>query len=147
MESIKLQSADKVVFSISKDVAFLSLTVKNMVEDTGDNELVPLPNVSADILSKVVEYCEFHVDETKTEREQKTWDTEFMGVDQRILFDIILAANYLHIKPLLELSCQTVADMIKNKSPEEIRRVFNIREDFTKEEQEEVRRENQWAFE
>lgn len=57
------------------------------------------------------------------------------------------AANYLNIKTLLDLTCQTVADMIKGKTPEEIRKTFNIKNDFTPEEEEEVRRENQWAFE
>ncbi|KAM7479457.1 hypothetical protein LguiA_027670 [Lonicera macranthoides] len=58
-----------------------------------------------------------------------------------------LAANYLNIKSLLDLTCQTVADMIKGKTPEEIRKTFNIKNDFTPEEEEEVRRENAWAFE
>uniref|UniRef100_A0A7N0UJ14 SKP1 component dimerisation domain-containing protein n=1 Tax=Kalanchoe fedtschenkoi TaxID=63787 RepID=A0A7N0UJ14_KALFE len=57
------------------------------------------------------------------------------------------AANYLNIKGLLDLTCRTVADMIKGKTPEEIRKTFNIKNDFTPEEEEEVRRENQWAFE
>ncbi len=56
------------------------------------------------------------------------------------------AANYLNIKGLLDLTCQTVAQMIKGKTPEEIRKTFNIKNDFTPEEEEEVRRENQWAF-
>ena len=56
------------------------------------------------------------------------------------------AANYLNIKSLLDLTCQTVAQMIKGKTPEEIRKTFNIKNDFTPEEEEEVRRENQWAF-
>lgn len=60
---------------------------------------------------------------------------------------ILQAANYLNIKNLLDLTCQTVADMIKGKTPEEIRATFNIKNDFTPEEEEEVRRENQWAFE
>lgn len=57
------------------------------------------------------------------------------------------AANYLNIKSLLDLTCQTVADMLKGKTPEEIRKTFNIKNDFTPEEEEEVRRENAWAFE
>jgi S-phase kinase-associated protein 1 len=40
-----------------------------------------------------------------------------------------------------------VADMIKGKIPEEIRKTFNITNDFYPKEEEEVRRENQWAFE
>ena len=46
-----------------------------------------------------------------------------------------------------QLCCQTVADIIKGKTPEEIRAYFHIKNDFTPEEEEEVRRENQWAFE
>ncbi|PHT51896.1 E3 ubiquitin ligase complex SCF subunit sconC [Capsicum baccatum] len=53
-----------------------------------------------------------------------------------------LAANYLNIKSLLNLTYQTVANMIKEKTPEEIRKTFNIKNDFTPEEEEEVTREN-----
>ena len=64
-------------------------------------------------------------------------------VDQVTLFELILAANYLDIKGLLDVSCKTVANMIKGKSPEEIRKTFNIKNDFTPEEEEQVRRENE----
>lgn len=57
------------------------------------------------------------------------------------------AADHLNIKGLLDLTCQTVADMITNKTPEEIRNTFDIENDFTPEEEEEIRREDQWAFE
>ncbi|KAI8548521.1 hypothetical protein RHMOL_Rhmol07G0279300 [Rhododendron molle] len=75
------------------------------------------------------------------------WFTQFANVGKSVLFDMILAANYLDIKSLLDLTCQTVADMIKGKTPEEVRKIFNIVNDFTPEEEDEVRRENAWAFE
>jgi S-phase kinase-associated protein 1 len=75
------------------------------------------------------------------------WDLDFCKVDQPTLFELILAANYLDIKELLDLTCKTVANMIKGKTPEEIRKTFNIKNDFTPEEEEQVRRENEWCEE
>ncbi|OUS44936.1 Skp1 family, dimerization domain-domain-containing protein [Ostreococcus tauri] len=111
--------------------------------------MVPLPNVSSKILAKVIEYAKFHVDAKKAneaEAKIKEFNTEFVKVDQATLFEIILAANYLNMKGLLDLTCMTVANMMKGKTPEEIRKTFNIKNDFTPEEEEEVRKENQWAF-
>lgn len=48
------------------------------------------------------------------------WDAEFVEVDQEMLFELILAANYMDIKPLLDLTCAKVASMIKGKTPEQI---------------------------
>jgi S-phase kinase-associated protein 1 len=152
---VKLKSSDDEMFVVEEAVAFESQAVKNMIEDTGIDAPIPLPNVSSKILAKVIEYCKYHVDNQKAsedkpatpEDEIKAWDADFVKVDQATLFDLILAANYLNIKNLLDLTCQTVADMIKGKTPEEIRKTFNIKNDFTPEEEEEVRRENQWAFE
>ncbi len=41
------------------------------------------------------------------------------------------AANFMDIKPLLDLSCAKVASMLKGKTPEQIRKQFNIANDFT----------------
>lgn len=55
-----LQSSDKQEFQVDEDVAFQSITVKNMLEDTGADFAVPLPNVNGATLSKVLEYCSKH---------------------------------------------------------------------------------------
>ncbi|KAK1297086.1 SKP1-like protein 1A [Acorus calamus] len=151
---VTLKSSDGEVFEVEETVALESQTIKHMIEDDCADNGIPLPNVTSKILSKVIEYCKKHVEvapktgEDRTQEEElKAWDVDFVKVDQGTLFDLILAANYLNIKSLLDLTCQTVADMIKGKTPEEIRKTFNIKNDFTPEEEEEVRRENQWAFE
>lgn len=126
-----------------------------MVEDDCADNAIPLPNVKGPILARVIEYLKKHVADAEDNKERKKedveslkeFDKEFVKVDQSVLFDLILAANYLNIKELLDLTCQAVADMIKGKTPEQIRKTFNIKNDFTPEEEEEVRRENQWAFE
>lgn len=75
------------------------------------------------------------------------WYADFTNVEQDTLFELILAANYMDIKPLLELTCATIASLIKGKTPEEIRRTFNIVNDFTPEEEANVREENKWCEE
>ena len=62
-----------------------------------------------------------------------------------MLFEIILAANYPDIKALLDVGCKTVANMVKGQSPDAIRKIFNIQNDFTPEEEDRIRRENEWA--
>ncbi|PIA44653.1 hypothetical protein AQUCO_01700330v1 [Aquilegia coerulea] len=149
-KKVTLNSSDGESFEVEEAVITQSQTIKHMIEDDCADNGIPLPNVTAKILAKVIEYCKKHVEvegQSTDQEELKTWDADFIKVDQATLYDLILAANYLNIKSLLDLTCQTVADMIKGKTPEEIRKTFNIKNDFTPEEEEEVRRENQWAFE
>ncbi|KEF50789.1 E3 ubiquitin ligase complex SCF subunit sconC [Exophiala aquamarina CBS 119918] len=143
-----------------RKVAERSIVVQNIVSDLGEeamDEAIPIPNVNAAVLEKVIEWCTHHmhdpfssIDKTDTDSRQNStdieeWDHAFLQVDQEMLFQIILAANYLDIPALLDLGCKTVANMIRGKSPEEIRRAFNIQNDFTPEEEDQIRRENAWA--
>merc|ERR1712032_64528 len=147
---IKLKSKQEEIFEVEKEVACRSVTVKNMVDDTELDTPVPLPMVDSKILIKVIEYCKYHHkadQESVPEDDKNVWDKDFVKVDDETLFNLILAANYLDIKSLLDLTCKTVADEIKGKTPEEIRIRFNIKNDFTPEEEEEVKRENAWCEE
>ncbi|KAI8640916.1 E3 ubiquitin ligase complex SCF subunit sconC [Parasitella parasitica] len=151
--SVFLQSSDGEDFKIDRDVAERSVLIKNMLEDIGESDApIPLPNVTSKILGKVIEWCIHHRDDALVQDDQERrntdideWDQKFMEVDQETLFDIILAANYLDIKPLLDIGCKTVANMIKGKNAEEIRRTFNITNDFTPEEEAQIKKENEWA--
>jgi len=162
MPQVKLSSNDGENFEVNKDVIKLSNTIKTMLEDLGDNEeeggeqeIIPLQNVNGSILKKVLQWCQYHKDdppplEEDDNKEKRTddipsWDQEFLKVDQGTLFELILAANYLDIKGLLDVTCKTVANMIKGKTPEEIRKTFNIKNDFTPEEEEQIRKENAWC--
>ena len=161
MPAIKLQSSDGEIFPVDVLIAKKSVTIKTMLEDLGmdeeDEEEVPLPNVNAATLKKVVQWASYHKDdpplpEDDENKEKRTddissWDTDFLKVDQGTLFELILAANYLDIKGLLDVTCKTVANMIKGKTPEEIRKTFNIKNDLTPAEEEQIRKENEWCEE
>ena len=77
----------------------------------------------------------------------EAWYADFVNLEQETLFELVMAANYLDIKALLELSCAKVASLIKNKSVQEIRTFFNIENDFTPEEEAQIQEENRWAEE
>jgi S-phase kinase-associated protein 1 len=154
-KKVILKSFDGQTFEVDQAIVLESQTIKYLIEDCADNG-IPIPNVTGTILAKVIEYCKKHSevsndkssddDLKKWDEDLTKWDEDFVKVDQATLYDLLLAANYLEIKSLLDLICQTVADMIKDKSPEEIRKIFNIVNDFSPEEEEEVRREYAWAL-
>lgn len=121
---------------------------------------IPLPKVKSHVLKKVVEFCDHYVNvEEMVEVEKplksqnmadvvQEWYAEFATFDtQHELFELILAANYMDIKPLLDLTCATVASMMKGKTAEQIRQTFGIVNDFTPEEEAQVRLENKWCEE
>lgn len=164
-KKINLKSCDGDIFEIDEAVALESQTIKHMIEDNcADATGIPLPNVTSKTLAKVIEYCKKHVEAANSQEKHaveagnsqekhavednlKNWDAEFVKVNQVTLFELILAANYLDIKSLLDLTSKAIAAMMVGKTPEEIRKMFNIANDFTKEEEEELREENKWAFE
>ena len=65
------------------------------------------------------------------------WDEEFMSTinyineqDQSILFDIIIAANYLHIQWLINITTMEVARKMEKKTSEQIRELFKLENDL-----------------
>ena len=153
---IKLVSAGGKTYEVEESVACRSQMIKSFVEGRGTEEEIELPNVSSEILEKVIEFSRHYKDSTPLEIEKPItssvmtemvplWDAQFIDLDNETLFELVLAANYLDIKSLFDLASTKVASMLKGKTAEEIRRHFNIDEDFTPEEEARVREENKWA--
>lgn len=101
---IMLKSSDGETFEVEETVALESQTIKHMIEDDCANTSIPLPNVTSKILAKVIEYCKKHVDAPKEESafgkapaddDLKSFDSEFVNVDQGTLFDLILVCLLL----------------------------------------------------
>jgi len=163
---VTLQTSDGQVFTVAVEIAKMSETIKNLIEDAGIDNPIPLPNVNSKSLELTIEYCKYHYENptvvTEDAKEAKEgekvekrtdnmspWDADFTKriPTQEDLFALILASNYLDIKDLLDVTCQAVANMVKGKTPEEIRLAFNIKNEFTPEEEEQVRKENEWCEE
>ena len=62
MPSIRLQSSDGEVFPVDVEIAKQSVTIKSMLDDLGmkEDEVIPLKNVNAAILRKVIQWATYH---------------------------------------------------------------------------------------
>ena len=147
--------------TVDYEVMKLSKLVEESLGDdpeSHDNALLPLPKIKTQVLKKVIEYCTHykHVEAMKEistplpgdvmEEIVQDWYCAFSDVDNVLKYEILSAANFLNIQPLLDLMCLRISVMIKGKTAEEIRRIFNIPEELTPEEEREILEENAWAM-
>lgn len=95
----------------------------------------------------MVKYLEYLDKNPKVDNKLTDWEKEFCNLPHDDLFNLILASNYVEFQELLDVTCQVVAEMIKGKTVEEIRKVFGVENDFTPEEYEQVKKENEWIEE
>ncbi|KAI9073145.1 hypothetical protein K1719_036740 [Acacia pycnantha] len=156
VEAITVVSRDGGEFKITVTAAMVSNLLKEILEVdvcVSDDCKVPLFLVNSKTLVKVIEYCEKHAPRANSgasdsdAEELKNWDIEFMKVDvEDALFDILMAADFLHIQDLVDLACQTVADLMRGKTLSQIRKIFHIKNDFSSEEEEQLRRQHPGCF-
>jgi S-phase kinase-associated protein 1 len=163
---IVLQSNDAtpVEFAVEREAAKMSGLIKDMLDSADDEPvIIPAENVSAATLHHVVAYMETHhnqrseplekplrgkIEDVISEQDRKFLFVDLLGEGgQELVMDVLMAANYLNVPDLLALTCAFVASMIKGKSTEEIRALFNIENDFSQEEEEKIREENRWCAE
>ena len=144
--SIVLETSDDVQVRVPLEVAEMFVFLKSVTGDDkiDDKTIIPLPNVRSLILKKVIEFCTHYL--TKGQKMPRiakplisedlsqcgipAWYVDFVDQEQVVLFDIILAAEYLNIEPLLNLTCAKVGSMIKGKTTDEIRIFLNIADDI-----------------
>jgi S-phase kinase-associated protein 1 len=154
---LSLLSSDGRAFIVDEEDWAHSATIVDMVDvgmfdenNAADDEVpvIPLPNVTASVMEVVVEY----LDALRSGAESgavSAFSAARLRDDaegDEAVFELMLAANYLVIKPLLDLTCAHVAGVIRGKTPEEIRQRFKLANDFSPEEEAAVRMENEWAF-
>merc|ERR1712080_765344 len=97
--------------------------------DIFENEAIKTP----ELFRMVVKFCDHHElapfeeipkplrSNNLVECGVSEWDADFVNIEQAVLFELILIANFLDMRSMLDLSCAKVASMIKGKNTEEIR--------------------------
>eukprot|EP00604_Paraphysomonas_vestita_P003040 CAMPEP_0174821710 /NCGR_PEP_ID=MMETSP1107-20130205/9212_1 /TAXON_ID=36770 /ORGANISM="Paraphysomonas vestita, Strain GFlagA" /LENGTH=130 /DNA_ID=CAMNT_0016039031 /DNA_START=148 /DNA_END=540 /DNA_ORIENTATION=- len=128
-----------------------------MIEEESEAEQeIPLPNVTSEVLSKIIEFLNHFAANSfnpieKPLKFQKLidmvpeWYVQFIDLPHEKLAGLAAAANYLDIRPLLDLVCAALAIQIKGKTPDEIRSHFGVVNDFTPEEEAKLIEEHKWV--
>ncbi|PIA61928.1 hypothetical protein AQUCO_00200133v1 [Aquilegia coerulea] len=111
-KKVTLKSSDSIAFEVEEVVVLQSETIKHLLEKP-ERMLasILLPDVTANILGKVIEYCTKHVGNSNRKEDLKKWDAEFVNVDPVTLLDLMDAAKNLEIKNLLDLTSHTFSEM------------------------------------
>ena len=102
--------------------------------------------INSEVLRKIVDYCTYYQTDPMREIPKplkssslsdlvQQWYADLVAVESTDLYELITAANYLDIKPLLTLTCSAIAALIRGKTPAEIRAVFGLGNDFGRIEQ------------
>lgn len=145
-KNISLTSSDNVKVIVEEKSAQRSNLLKGLIQDYDESSDIAMPDVRGDVLKKIVEYLVHYKDSEPKEIPKPLpsanlldvtdeWDVTFINsIDLDTNFDMIQAANYMDIKPLLDLSCAKIASLMKGRSADEIRTMFNIECDLTEEE-------------
>lgn len=140
MQTIRLQSSDLEVFELDVEFARRSGWIRSKLEEESGNldeqYLIRVKNLNGKVLRKVIEWLVEHKEDLTEEEEECgrrleegsdglfTWNQDFFDVEKEMLIELVLAANFLDIKELLEGSCQAIADLIFSRSPEDVQQLF-----------------------
>lgn len=165
-EQMSVLTSDQETFTVSRKLLQCSQTLTELSKEVDlDKDVVPLPQITGKVLKRVVAWWNLHANDpeppTTVKREGpagvplpditaepkviSTVDQEFFkSLSHEDIFELILATNFLHIEELLDLCCATVANLTLGKTPTEIYKMFDVKEELTPEEEEEIRKENPW---
>lgn len=163
-KTLTLVSSDGHEFQVEEGAAVLSITLKNMVEDDCADNPIPVREVDGKTLSKVIVYLKkhgggdelsgederaFNIDFLASEALKKHGGGDELSDEDKIfeLRDLLLAANYLEIKGLLDIVALKIGDISKDKPVDWVRKVYGIENDYSPEEEEMLRNEHPWAHE
>lgn len=143
--NVNLVSSDGVTFSVPVRAAKLSNLVSMMTDEDFPDELndekmedIPILRVRSQVLDMIVSFM-IHYDIDPMVTIEKPLVSNIIGnvvqhwyavfiehMNKDMLYDLVNAANYMHIQPLLELACAGVAISINNKTTTEIEQEFHL---------------------
>ncbi len=137
-------------FKLSRDAANRCGIIRAHLEMVEAEQMelgvLPLPNIEAAIMPMIIEFLE----EPYEEREKgklSEFESDWMPTDTAELAKLLLAANYLDCQEMLDALTQHTANLIKGKTPEQLREMFKTPDDIPEEKKREIHEQNKFLLE
>jgi S-phase kinase-associated protein 1 len=129
---------------------FLPVDLSVDVDDTAST-ILPVPGINSETLVAIAAFCELHIDIRRKALASGPPPTPikphgvaqaeidfFHNLEKSEIFSLIMAGHSLGLRALVESAAAAIATLVRGKSPEELRRYFGIKNDFTPEEERDV---------
>ena len=160
MVILVIQEGGEVEVPVDARIANLSGIIRDVIQDSGTSEPIPIFKVSRNMLNILLEFAEHHNynlpaeipkplnKESFTDIIVDPWDIDFVkrfSMDQ--YNELMAAADFLNFTPVLDLMSAYIASQLRGKDVETLLQEWNVTHEFTPEEEDKLKQENPWAFE
>lgn len=148
VQKITLISMEGDRISLQKNQIQHSHLLQTLVAGNPNDHLeIPLRHIRHVTLDRVVKWMKHHDQSNPPKDIEKPlrsaflyqlvdqWDSDLVELSLDQLFELLMAANYMHVKALVELVSAKIAIVFKGKNPEQLRKALGVTKDFTPEEE------------
>jgi len=150
----------EVEVQVDARIANLSGVIKDVIQDSGTSEPIPIFKVSKKMLNILLEFAQHHNYNLPAEIPKPLnkpsftdiildpWDIDFVKrFTMEEYNELMAAADFLNFTPVIDLMSAYIASQLKGKEVENLLEEWGITEEFTPEEEDKLKQENPWAFE
>lgn len=117
---------------------FSTKCIKKLVEWVQYHEKNQAPEFDKPLIKRLEEYKLANFHETLLQE---------LDSDVPLLVELVMVSNAYNIPTLLEFTSAKIASLAKGKTPSQLRQIFGIENDFSKEEEEKMNEELSWIEE
>ena len=132
--------------SAAKRCDMIKSQMEMFEEDGLELGVLPLSNIDADLMPVISEFLE-HPYEERAEGELTDFELGWMPEDTKELAALLLAANYLDCGDMMDSLTQHTANLMKGKTPEQLREMFNTPDDIPDDKKKEIQKQNDFLLE
>lgn len=146
---VKVSSMEGAEYDLDIEIAIQSRLIANMIEDVGFSQnVIPLNSVAANVLELIIDFCHKYLQDPVDSDDPidiPLWQVNYCTENDHLIFDILLAANFLDVRHLFDLCTKYLGSKLVGKSPEALLSILGVEMGFLPEEQQQVIDKNEWA--